>query len=197
FKKKRNLHPGNVLYNSFQAQIVDLGASILESETDDIKDIKGVMPFMAPELLSGGSYSQATDVYAFGIIMWEISSHEKPFHDIVHDKYLALRILKGLRPEITKDTPSFYKDLLQKCWHSDPTQRPTADEIQDLVFSWHFSPTKEIEVQIKKAEEIREKNMEIKKEMKTSHTGAIYTSRLLTDITKGKKIYYYYFIYIN
>ena len=120
--KKRDLHPGNVLCSS-EYFIGDLGLSVLQSETNDIKDIKGVMPYLAPELLSGrGSYSQATDVYAFGIIMWEISSHEKPFHDIVHDKYLALRILKGLRPEITKDTPQFYHDLMQKCWHSDPTQ---------------------------------------------------------------------------
>src|SRR5205823_11410607 len=101
-----------------------LGLSILATQAHNFKDIKGVMPYLAPELLSGrGSYSQATDVYAFGIIMWEISSHEKPFHDIVHDKYLALRILKGHRPEITKDTPQFYHDLMQKCWHSDTTQR--------------------------------------------------------------------------
>ena len=94
----------------------------MQLESDDIKDIKGVMPYMAPELFNGGSYSQASDVYAFGIIMWEISSEEKPFHDILHDKQLALRVLKGFRPEITEDTPSFYKDLMQKCWHSDPTK---------------------------------------------------------------------------
>src|SRR2546421_6440711 len=121
--------------------------------------------------------------------MWEISSHEKPFHDIVHDKYLALRILKGLRPESTDDTPQFYRDLMQKCWHSDPTERPTTQEIFDLAKVWHFSPTKEIEDQFNNANEIRKKNMEIKKETKKSHLGAIYTSRLLTNITKGKKLY--------
>src|SRR5437588_6199067 len=131
--------------------IGDLGLSILESEAINIKDIKGVMPYLAPELLSGrGSYSQATDIYAFGIIMWEISSREPPFHDIVHDKYLALRIVKGLRPEITKDTPPFYQDLMQKCWHSDPTQRPIAQEIFHLTNKWYHKPrrTQEIENQI-------------------------------------------------
>src|SRR6185369_10041586 len=130
--KKRNLHPGNILYNRYQPQIVDLGLPVLESETDDIKDIKGVMPFMAPELLSGGSYSKATDVYAFGMIMWEISSHEKPFHEFNHDEQLALRICKGLRPEITSDTPPFYRELMDKCWPGDPTKRPTAKEIEEL-----------------------------------------------------------------
>src|SRR6266487_4513881 len=94
------------------------------------------MSYIEPELFNGGSYSQATDVYAFGIIMWEISSEEKPFHDIVHDKQLALRVLKGLRPTITKDTPQFYQDLMQKCWHSDPTQRPTAKDIFNLTSKW-------------------------------------------------------------
>src|SRR6266487_3381720 len=162
--EKRDLHPGNVLY-SFIPQIGDLGLAVLQSESDQIKDIKGVMPYMAPELFNGGLYSQASDIYAFGIIMWEISSEEKPFHDIVHDKQLALRILKGLRPEITEDTPQFYQDLMQKCWHPDPTQRPTAKEIYSHTKEW-------IQSKINKAEEIRRRNIRIKKETKIQHPGA-------------------------
>src|SRR5205823_14675232 len=132
--------------------IGDLGLSVLQSEAGDIKEITGVMPYLAPELLSGrGSYSQATDVYAFGMIMWEISSHEKPFLEIVHDQQLALRIFRGLRPTITDDTPPFYRDLMQKCWHSDPTQRPTAKKIHELIHTWRYYPTSEVNDQIKKA----------------------------------------------
>src|SRR5438270_12948103 len=106
--------------------IGDLGLSILETQASNFKEIMGVMPYLAPELLNGrGSYSQATDVYAFGMIIWEISSHEKPFGQVDHDIQLELSIVKGLCPEITEDTPTFYRDLMQKCWHSDPTKRPT------------------------------------------------------------------------
>jgi len=168
----------------------------LEKQAGDIKDIAGVMPYLAPELFSGhGSYSQASDIYAFGMIMWEISSHEKPFHDIVHDKVLALRICKGLRPEITNDTPSWYRDLIQKCWHPDPKKRPNAKEIYDLTRTWDNKPTQEVVDQLEKAEENRQRNIGIKKETKTSHPGAIYSSRLLTNITKGSKFYCYYFVY--
>ena len=140
--KKRDLHPGNVLLDKIlsleNCYIGDLGLAISESEAKNINEITGVMPYMAPELLSGrGSYSQATDVYAFGIIMWEISSGENPFHDVNHDKYLALRILKRLHPEITNDTPLCYQNLMQQCWHSDPTQRPTAEKIQKTIMSWY------------------------------------------------------------
>ena len=167
--------------------IGDLGLSVLESEAGDIEEINGVLPYVAPELFNGGVYSQASDVYAFGIIMWEISSEEKPFHDIVHDKQLALRVLKGLRPTITKDTPQFYQDLMVKCWHVDPTQRPTAQEIHGLTSNWrYYSSTQKIKDQVKKAEEIRQRNVGIKKETKIEHPGAIYTSRLLTNISKGR-----------
>src|SRR5579863_7507248 len=125
------------MFSYDKPQIGDLGLAVSVSEANDIKDIKGVMPYLAPELLSGhGPYSQATDVYAFGIIMWEISSGENSFHDLDHDKYLALRILKGLRPEITNDTPLCYQNLMQQCWHSDPTQRPTAEQIWETIESW-------------------------------------------------------------
>src|SRR5579863_7714298 len=101
------------MFSYDKPQIGDLGLAVSVSEASAIKDIKGVMPYLAPELLSGhGSYSQKTDVYAFGIIMWEISSGENPFHDYDHDKYLALKILKGLRPEITNDTPLCYATML-------------------------------------------------------------------------------------
>src|SRR5205823_4490960 len=180
--EKRDLHPGNVLCSGAY-YIGDLGLSVLQSETNDIKDIVGVMPYLAPELFTGGLYSQATDVYAFGMIMWEISSHEKPFQEIVHDKYLALRILKGLRPEITKDTPQFYRDLMQKCWHSDPTQRPTINEIAKLTRMWDNCATQEIEDQLDNAEELRERHISTKKEAKIQHPGAIYTSRIMPNIT--------------
>ena len=73
-----------IIAGIYSCSVRDLGLSVLQSEADDIKEITGVMPYMAPELLSDhGSYSQATDVYAFGIIMWEISSSEQCFYDIV------------------------------------------------------------------------------------------------------------------
>ena len=168
--------------------IGDLGLSVLESESGDIKDIVGVMPYVAPELFNGGTYSQASDIYAFGILMWEISSRKKPFYQINHDKLLALRIFQGHRPTITEDTPQFYRDLMQKCWHSDPTQRPTAKEIYKLAYMWSVSPTQEIEDQLDNAEDLRKRHISTKKATKIQHPGAVYTSRIMPNITTGEQM---------
>ena len=187
-----------MLLSDYSYYVRDLGLCILKSESGGIKDIMGVMPYVAPELFIGNAYSQASDIYAFGIIMWEISSSEKPFLEMVHGKELAQRIFTGVRPTITDDTPQFYRDLMQKCWHSDPTQRPTAKEIWDVTRKWtenyiygvlvpnsNKEATDKIVIdQINNAEIIRERNMSTKKEKKT-HPGAIYISRPMANISKG------------
>src|SRR6185369_14779823 len=124
------------------------------------------------------------------ILMWEISSGEKPFHESVHGKQLALHIYHGLRPTITEDTPQFYRDLMQKCWHSDPMQRPKAEEIKNLTCMWRFSPTQEIEDELVNAEELRKRHISTKKATKTPHPGAIYTSRIMPNITNGWHVMY-------
>ncbi|RGB42401.1 kinase-like domain-containing protein, partial [Rhizophagus diaphanus] len=75
---------------------------------------------IAPEILRGQPYTQASDIYSFSIIMWEFTSKILPFNDKAHDLQLALSICKGERPEIIENTPQCYIDLMKKCWDEDP-----------------------------------------------------------------------------
>ena len=73
--------------------------------------------------------SRSTDVYALAIIMHEILTRKKPFDDIKTFKKLSKKVLKGDRPPIEKlpaDTPSAIKEMIQRCWDSDRTQRLSA-----------------------------------------------------------------------
>jgi len=76
--------------------------------------------------------------------------------------------------------------LMEKCWHADPAQRPTAEEVYNQTHIWHWERPQTIKDQIRDAEEIRSRNPRTKKETKPPDTGAIYTSTLLTSITNGK-----------
>ena len=127
-----DLHSGNVLsYDVHTSLVGDLG---LCQQTIDRKDnpnkIFGVIPYLAPEALSKKPYTKESDIYSFGMIMWEFTTGKKPFHNRPHDHLLILDILKGERPE---NTPEFYAELMKKCWNHDPENRPTAGEICDCL----------------------------------------------------------------
>ena len=48
-----------------------------------------------------------------------------PFDDIAHGPNLILKICEGLRPQILPSMPDDYVQMMQKCWDTDPSKRPT------------------------------------------------------------------------
>src|SRR5437764_3241380 len=126
-----DLHSGNIFsYGINWSKIGGLGlCQQVVDKKDNPNKIFGVIPYLAPEVLSKKIYTKESDIYSFGMIMWELTTGKKPFHDRLHDQYLMLDILKGERPQITKDTPEFYAELMKKCWDHNPENRPTAEEI--------------------------------------------------------------------
>ena len=131
-----DLHSGNIFSydDNWSSLIGDLGlCQQVVDKKDNPNKIFGVIPYLAPEVLSKKSYTKESDIYSFGMIMWEFTTGKKPFHDRPHDHYLMLDILKGERPQITDDTPEFYTELMKKCWDHNPENRPTAREIYDSL----------------------------------------------------------------
>ncbi|RIB16179.1 kinase-like domain-containing protein [Gigaspora rosea] len=139
----RDLHSGNILLDNFKsAYIADLGLSItaniaLKSKSDKIC---GILPYISPEVLNNHSYTQASDIYSFGIIMWEIL-YGKPVPFELKSKLQSklqfqIQVCNGLRPHIYDNTAKCYADLMMKCWNIDPNERPTATEICDIFAKW-------------------------------------------------------------
>ena len=147
----------------------------------------GVLPYMAPEVLRGYQYTKAADIYSFGIVMNEFMSEETPYNNIPHDHILAVKICKGLRPEISEDTPKLLADLITKCLDAKSDNRPTAKELYEILYEWYsyiYYKSGEIYSQIEKCERIRENKLknnpnENKSKNIQTHPQAIYTSRLL------------------
>ena len=84
--------------------------------------------FCAPEMFKGEAKSPATDVYAFGVLMWEFATCEIPF--AANPSLIDVLVLRGVRPAIPSPTPqgfpADYFKLMQECWSENPAQRPTA-----------------------------------------------------------------------
>lgn len=118
-----------------------------------------------------------------GMIMWELTTGCKPFVSIKHDVSLIYEIIDGERPEITLDTPKCFANLMKSGWDSNPVERPSASEIAKALSTMKVNN----DLQFNQAEEKRLELIKLKKlgpgYMGKSHSGAIYTSRLLGSRT--------------
>ncbi|CAI2182505.1 8160_t:CDS:2 [Funneliformis geosporum] len=139
----RDLHGGNVLFgNNRRSFIADLGLTCKDGQTET-GDIKGVLPYVAPEILHRKPHTKSSDIYSFSIIMWEFTSSRPPFFEMMYDYVLAHKICGGLRPPIIKGTPECYAQLMKQCWDADPTKRPTAQILTEALEKWAIILSKE------------------------------------------------------
>ena len=81
----RDLKPGNVMVVDGRVKVLDFGVSILrEHDAESGKLIVGTLAYMAPELLTGAPATEASDLYAVGVIAYELLAGRHPFdcHDV-------------------------------------------------------------------------------------------------------------------
>ncbi|RGB32960.1 hypothetical protein C1646_762276 [Rhizophagus diaphanus] len=203
----RDLHIGNVLKFKYKTAITDMGlCKPANYNTVNTKNsIYGVLPYIAPEILRGQNYTKATDIYSFGIIMYELISGFPPYHDTSHDNYLAIKICKGLRPRFNIKVPQLIVHLIKRCLDADPLNRPVAKEIIDILFRWQYesnnNQTIELQLQIREADKVNN-NSSANSSITSSnlgisyntHSDATYTSRLLdfNNLPKPKNSDDYY-----
>lgn len=134
----RDFHPGNILGDITSKHaywwITDLGLC-RPANRKDKENVYGVLPYVAPEVLRGQPYTQASDIYSFGIVTYEILTNSYPYP--VLDNMFTLAVCNGLRPNLDSvKAPEVLKDLISKCWDADPLRRPTANEVWQSLWDW-------------------------------------------------------------
>lgn len=150
----RDLHSGNVLQNHLEsAYIADLGLAISTNIDSKIESDKvyGILPYIAPEALMGNPYTTASDIYSFGIIMWEIlyGMPINAFYSEVFRSQLQMQIMLNeirppifeewfdeLRPPILENAETCYVSLMTQCWDSKPDKRPSAAKLVETFTQW-------------------------------------------------------------
>ena len=94
-----------------------------------LRTAQGTLTHMAPELLLHGRMSKAADVYAFGIMLYELFTASEPFHGVPQALLGHQVIHERKRPAFPMRPPEDFARLVEDCWHSDPLIRPSFEAI--------------------------------------------------------------------
>ncbi|CAB5379990.1 unnamed protein product [Rhizophagus irregularis] len=133
----QDLHSKNIVIHENNAKITDFGISKNQNnQTSAYIGNFGVVAYMGPERLknpeSPSPYTKSSDIYSFGVLMWEISSGHPPFEHFDDKWALAYSIVNNNnREKLVPNTPEKYEELYTKCWSQEPRLRPMINEVLD------------------------------------------------------------------
>ncbi|GBB91011.1 hypothetical protein RclHR1_01810014 [Rhizophagus clarus] len=99
------------------------------------EEISGWQHYMAPEYLRYKTYSKASDIYAFGMIMHTVDTGYIPYYPLCIDHYLTIDIVQGLRPKISHNVPGGFENLIERCWNTEASLRPNIHEIYSILLN--------------------------------------------------------------
>ncbi|KAL0862713.1 hypothetical protein Bca101_041831 [Brassica carinata] len=112
-------------------KVGDFGLSKIKRNTLVSGGVRGTLPWMAPELLSGSSskVSEKVDVFSFGIVLWEILTGEEPYANMHYGAIIGGIVNNTLRPTVPSYCDPEWRMLMEQCWAPDPFVRPSFPEI--------------------------------------------------------------------
>ncbi|KAK8886421.1 hypothetical protein M9Y10_041884 [Tritrichomonas musculus] len=96
-------------------------------------------PFcMAPELFMDldQRYDMSVDVFAYAFFLFRIFTNKIEFEDkkkIYRQQKYMMKIGSGMRPKKQPEIPDHYRELIQKCWKQNLSERLTFDEIVNIL----------------------------------------------------------------
>jgi serine/threonine protein kinase/GTPase SAR1 family protein len=93
--------------------------------------------WLAPEIIREEEFNVSSDVYSYGIILWELLVRKHPFSEYEYQFMFELEdlIKRGSRPSIPAGTPVEYANLITQCVSSEPEERPPFYDIIKLIIS--------------------------------------------------------------
>ncbi|XP_055084191.1 focal adhesion kinase 1-like isoform X4 [Periophthalmus magnuspinnatus] len=129
----RDIAARNVLVSTADCvKLGDFGLSRYMEDSSYYKASKGKLPikWMAPESINFRRFTTASDVWMFGVCMWEILMYGiKPFQGVKNNDVIG-RIENGERLAMPPQCPPTLYSLMTKCWSYDPSKRPRFNELK-------------------------------------------------------------------
>jgi len=142
----RDIKPANILLcQDERVMVADFGIAKLEEGGDHTQEgtMLGTAKYLAPEQVEGGPVDARTDVYALGVVLYEMVCGRPPF-EADTDAATALARLHGDAPrprQISADVPRDLDDVIMRAMARDPEQRyESAAELRAALQAAHLGP---------------------------------------------------------
>ena len=91
---------------------------------------------MAPESLLRREFSPASDIWSYGILLWELRNpSERPYSQFQTNIECAAQVIQGFRLSIPQDYPEKVQKIMTACWQKVPTKRPSFLLISHIIYS--------------------------------------------------------------
>ncbi len=116
------------------AKIGDWGSAraIALSGSKSMTQGVGTACWLAPEVIYNAHFSKESDVYAYGILLWEVYTRKEVYEGLSAAQIIAKVVHEGLRPVIPPQVLGQmcpWSDLMQECWHHSASLRPSFSKI--------------------------------------------------------------------
>jgi serine/threonine protein kinase len=131
----RDLKSQNILLdNNYRAKISDFDLAKLRLETSTMVGITNAnrstaIRWRAPELCQPKAIATpASDIYSYGMILWELCSKRLPFQDAPDEQTVIRWLNQGKKESIPENCPSAWRSVIEACWNAQ-NHRPTAKQV--------------------------------------------------------------------
>lgn len=124
----RDLKAANIFFDgNWNTKLGDFGiARVLQSAADLAMTQCGTPMYMSPEVFQGIPYSDKTDIYSLGIMMYEMAHMDK---EAILPQMILFKIVHQTLPTMPTDYSKGVTDLIKMMIHKDPAQRPSAKQV--------------------------------------------------------------------
>uniref|UniRef100_A0A8C1MHP4 Ephrin type-A receptor 7 n=1 Tax=Cyprinus carpio TaxID=7962 RepID=A0A8C1MHP4_CYPCA len=134
----RDLAARNILVNSnLVCKVSDFGLSrVIDDDPEAVYTTTGgkiPVRWTAMEAIQYRKFTSASDVWSYGILMWEVMSYgERPYWDMSNQDVIKA-IEEGYRLPAPMDCPPGLHQLMLDCWQKDRADRPKFDQIVGIL----------------------------------------------------------------
>ncbi|XP_027084233.2 uncharacterized protein [Coffea arabica] len=127
----RDLKSSNLLVDkSWNVKVGDFGLSKLKNATFlTNKSGKGTPQWMAPEILRNEPSTEKSDIYSFGVILWELMTESIPWKNLNSLQVVGIVGFMDRRLDLPVNLDPEISSLIHDCWHSKPENRPSFQDI--------------------------------------------------------------------